>query len=290
MGYRKLYLVNGLGNKFTFTEQESKQFLNSLSGLGFQKDLETYTIGSILKVSTSAYNFVQISGELMFYGETADAYEDYFNFINFVSFEPLQLYYLTPNTLVPFYCNVELIQADKSEYGKDKVLRVPLIMQPTSRWLLSEETVYELSNTLLGNGKHYDLQRDYYYPSYSLQNVPINNTGNNAVGFVIEIIGDVSNPQWTLSQNNSVYGSCKLTGDYDYIKVNSKDGEQDIYLEKDESAIANPTIYQDLSITGGVLTFPKIKPGKSIFTFISGNIDTFTGKVKVRFSNSYVSV
>lgn len=288
--YRKFYLKNGVGNTFTLTDKNFNYFMQGPQGLGFQKTVNGYTLGNVTKVTSSSYNFMTISGELLFYSERENAYQEYFNFVNFISFEPLQLFYLPPNTLTPYYCDIELTQADKSEYNKDGMLHVPLSMQMTSRWLSSEETVIELSKSFVGEGKHYDLERPYYYAGNSLSNVEITNTGSEDIGMIIELNGDITNPQWTFTQNSVVYGSCKINGTYDYVKVNSQDGEQSIYLENDGSIIANPTVYQDLSITGGVLTFIKLKTGTSIFSFTSGNIDDFNGTIKIRFSNSYVSV
>lgn len=288
--YRKFYLKNGVGNTFTLTDKNFNYFMQDPQGLGFQKTVNGYTLGNVTKVTSSSYNFMTISGELLFYSERENAYQEYFNFVNFISFEPLQLFYLPPNTLTPYYCDIELTQADKSEYNKDGMLHVPLSMQMTSRWLSSEETVIELSKSFVGDGKHYDLERPYYYAGNSLSNVEITNTGSEDIGMIIELNGDITNPQWTFTQNSVVYGSCKINGTYDYVKVNSQDGEQSIYLENDGSIIANPTVYQDLSITGGVLTFIKLKTGTSIFSFTSGNIDDFNGTIKIRFSNSFVSV
>ena len=288
--YRKFYLKNGVGNTFTLTDKNFDYFMESPQGLGFQKTVNGYTLGNVTKVTSSSYDFMTLSGELLFYSDRETAYQEYFDFVNFISFEPLQLFYLPPNTLTPYYCDIELTQADKSEYNKDGMLHVPLSMQMTSRWLSSEETVIELSKTLIGDGKHYDLERPYYYAGNSLSEVSITNTGSEEIGMIIVIDGDITNPQWTFTQNSVVYGSCKINGTYDYVKVNSQDGEQSIYLENDGSIIANPTVYQDLSISGGVLTFIKLKTGTSIFSFTSGNIDDFNGTIKIRFSNSYVSV
>ena len=88
-----------------------------------------------------------------------------------------------------------------------------------------------------------------------------------------------------------MYGTCKIDGTYSYVRVDSRDGRQSIYLEKDGVAVTNPTIYQDLTITdGGVLTFIKAKSGISIFSFICDGIDTFDGTVRISFSDSYISV
>lgn len=288
--YRKFYLQNGVGDTYTFTDKNYKAFLNSPQGLGFTKTVSGYALGNITKVTSVAYDFPTISGELLFYDKIQNAYEDYYNFIKFISLAPLQLFYLPANTLTPYFCDVELIQVEKSEYETDNMLHVPVNFQATSRWQIAKETVIELTKQVSGDGKYYDLNRPYFYGDSSFSNIEIVNDGSEEVGIIIEINGDITNPQWSLSQNNIVYGSCKINGTYDYVKVDSKDGEQDIYLEKDGSIIANPSVYQDLSISGGVLTFIKLKTGTSVFSFTSGNIDDFDGTVKIRYFNSFISV
>jgi len=288
--YRKLWLKNGKGQEYAFTEKNSKKFLSTLQGLGFSKSIDGYTLGNVTKITSSAYNFQTISGELDFYAQTDNAYEDYFNFVKFISLEPLKLYYLPPNTLNPYYCDVQLVQAEKGEVGIDGVMRVPISFQATSHWQDSNETIIEMENELVGIGKHYDLERPYFYAGYSLANIPITNNSSDDVGMIVEVEGDVTNPQWTLTQNDEVYGTCKLNGSFDRVIVNSRDGEQTIYLEKDDSVLTNPASYQDLSITGGVLTFVKLKTGQSTMSFTCGNIDTFDGTVKISYKGSYVSV
>lgn len=286
--YRKFYLENNKGNIFTFTKESIKSFFNEPQGLGFQKNISGYTLGNKSIILTSSYNFPTITGSLLFYNSREQAYQDYFDFVSFISFEPIKLYYLPPNTIHPYFCDVEIIQGDKSEY-KNGMLEIPLQLQMTSHWQDADETIIETENAT-NDGKYYDLERDYFYGANGLDNIELSNTGNDEVGFIVEVIGNVVNPQWTIYQNNEVVGSCKINGTYDYVKVNSRDGEQEIYLENNGSVVVNPATYQDLSISGGILTFCRLKVGQAKMVFTAGNIATFTGSVKVHLRNSYISV
>lgn len=288
--YRKLWLINGNGDKFDFSNPNNKYFLENINGFGFSKDIDGYTLGNIKKITAAVYDFPKISGDLLFYDETQHGYEDYFNFIKFIAREPLRLFYLPPNTLNAYYCNVHLTETNKSEYTEKHVLKIGLDFEAISRWTTSDEIRIVVGNEPVDSGKYYDLERPYYYAGTTLSNIEVDNISSDAVGMVIEVVGDATNPQWTLTQNGEVYGSCKLLGSYDYIKVNSNDSEQSIYLELDGVAIANPTSYQDLTYTGGVLTFPKIKTGTTIMSFTCGNIDTFDGSFIIRYRGSYISV
>lgn len=55
--YRKLWLKNNKGDTFTFTEKNSKAFLNNPNGFGFGKTLTTYNLGNVSKVIGKEINF-----------------------------------------------------------------------------------------------------------------------------------------------------------------------------------------------------------------------------------------
>lgn len=289
MMYRKFYIVNSTGAKYTLTEQNFKSFLNEPNGLGFQKTVNGYTIGNAMKVTSSNYNFMTIGGDVLFYDSREQAYQDYFDFIKFIALTPLKFYYEPPNTHTSYFCDCEITQLDKTEYSEG-CLTCPIQIMMTSHWQDSNVTVIEVQNELTGEGKFYELERPYYYGGTTLSNIVINNNGSDEVGFTIEVEGEVTNPQWTISQNGEVYGSAKINGTYDKVKVVSIDGENEISLERNGSVITNPASFQDLSITGGVLTFIKLKTGTSTMVFTCGNIATFTGVVRISFSNAYISV
>lgn len=287
--YRKFWLTNNNGDTFTFTDLNSKFFFNNPQGLGFSKSVDGVSLGNVMKVLSTEYNLLTISGSLLFYDIREKAYQDYFDFVKFISYTPIKLHYLPPNTLNSYYCDIEVIQADKSEYSIQGYLEIPLQLLMTSHWQDDEERIIEARN-VVNDGKHYDLERPYYYGANDLENISLTNNGNDVVGFIVEIDGEVVNPQWTIYQDGEIYGSCKLNGTFDKVIVNSRDGENEIYLENGGSVITNANTYQDLSITGGILTFCKLKTGTSKMVFTSGNIGTFDGVVRVHLRNSYISV
>lgn len=286
--YRKLWLTNNNNETFEFTNKNSKYFLSSIGGMGLAKTLTGYNLGNVSKTLTSNYDFLTITGELMFYDKVNNAYEDYFSFIKFCGKTPLRLYYLPPNTLNAYYVECDVISVAKNEYGTDNIMRCSVSIQPFTHWLTSNEVVVSVDSGVGNGGKNYPLTRPYYYEGTSYSNITLTNEGSNDVGIVVEITGSVTNPTWTLTQDGIVYGTCKINGTYDFVKVNSVDGQQLIYLELNGSAIANPSAYQDLSISGGMLTFIKLKTGTSTMVFTSGG--AFSGNVKIRYNQSYVSV
>ena len=290
---RKFWLVNALGNEYHFTDKNSKIFLNQPEGLGFQKSYSVQKVGNSELVTSQQFTLTNITGELLFYANSnGTRYNDYQQFIQFAKYKPLEFHYLTPNDIKSYHCDVLFVQADKSEVSTDGILHVPVTFHRLTEWITDESTTYTLDNSLIGDGKYYDLVRDYTYAGTGLSGTPIYNNGTDDVGMTVIIEGECTNPQFTLTQNGSVYGVCKINGTYDYILIDSVEMTEEIYAEYQGSVITNPEQYQDFTVRNGAayLTWIKLKVGESIFAFTCGNILTFTGNVKVRVKESYATV
>ena len=294
MGFRKLWLINALGNKYEFTNQNSRIFLDSPEGLGFTRVYSSTRLGNVEVIDTTQFEMIDVGGDLLFHEATADeSYQRYNEFIQFIKYKPLELHYQTPNSLEDYFCKILITSVEKSQVSSsDSVLHCPITMHRLTQWLTTNDYVVELKKLPTEDGKFYELERPYYYAGNTLQNVSLTNSGTDAVGFTFQIDGEVTNPQFTMSQNGEVYGVCKLNGTFDFVRVNSVDDEEEIYLENDGSSLANPSAYQDLTTTDGesYITFIKLAVGENIFNFTCGNIDTFDGTITIRFKNSYVSV
>ena len=292
--YRKFWLTNTLGNKYYFTDNDNvKVFLNNPKGFGLSRQYESIRVGNSELIETQEFRLTDISGEIVFYdGSNGTNYEEYFKFIQFIKFKPLEFHYQTPNLLDSYYCDVLLTNLSKGEANEDGTLRVTCQFHRLTEWLNDTDVVYTLRNESTGDGKHYELIRPYHYAGTSLSNTPINNNGTDDIGFVIEIDGTVQNPQFTLTQFGEQYGICRINGTYSFVSIDSVERTESIYLERDGYVISNPERYQDFTIKNGAayLTWCKFRVGETIFNFTCGNMDTFDGTVTIKFKNSYASV
>lgn len=295
--YRKFWLTNALGNKYELTDKNYNHFFNAPSGLGFVRNYSVEQLGNNELLLSQQFKLTDISGEIIFNDNSnGSKYQAYQDFIQFVKYKPLEFHYLTPNVLEDYYSEVLFVQADKSEVSaEDGLLHIPVIFHRLTEWLTAKDFVITLRNEVEGEGKHYELVRPYHYAGTTLSNTPIFNNGTDDVGFIITIDGGTNgivNPQWSLTQASKQYGVCKINGTYDYIRVDSIETEEQIYLERDGSVISNPKQYQDLSIGNGeeYITFLKFRVGETTFTFTCGNIDTFDGTINISYKNSFVSV
>lgn len=289
---RQFYLENSLGKKYELTNKNFKQFLNGPEGLGFSKNLNVLRIGNDELITDEQYSMPSISGEVLFYDNLENAYQDYLEFINFVRYSPLKLYYLPPNMLFPYYIECSITQVDKSEYQRVGYLSCPVTFYGYTLWQNSQESNLVVSNSKNKDGKYYELIRPYHYAGNSLNSIEINNTGDVPIGFVFEVVGSVTNPRLIASQNGIVYGQLKLNGTFDYIRIDSNDLTESIYLENNGTVITNPLSYQDLSIADGVsdITFFKLKIGESKLSFSCDKISSFEGNVSFKWKDKKVSI
>lgn len=291
--YREHWLVNALGNRYNFTDKTFKVFLNEPEGFGFRRNITTMKVGNSEIITSQEFELTDITGELLFYDSAIGSkYEEYQKFIQFAKFKPLEFHYLTPNELKSYHCDVAFIQANKGEVSTDNVMHVPVTFHRLTEWLTDEDTVFNLDNSPIEEGKHFDLVYDYHYAGTNLQGTTLTNNGTDDVGFVLEVFGEVQNMQFTLSQGGEVYGICKINGTYDYVMIDSVERTETIYLERNGSSITNPEQYQDFTIANGqsYLTWTKLRVGQSTFAFTCGNIDTFDGTVRISFKTSYATV
>lgn len=297
--YRKLWLINSLGNRYNFTERETNIFLQDLSGFGFNRNYSVQQLGNSELITSQQFALTDIQGDLLFLSSSnGTKYEAYQNFIQFIKYKPLELHYQTPNVQEndAFHSDVLITQISKGEVDNDGVLHCPIVLHRTSQWLTDKDYTITLTNTSTDDGKYYPLNRPYHYAGTNLSNTIITNNGTDDVGFVITIDGGttgVQNPTFTLTQSAEQYGVCKITGTYGYVMIDSVEKSETLYLENTGgSVITNPKSYQDFSVANGqsYITWCKFKVGQTIFNFTCGNIDRFDGSITITFNNSYVSV
>lgn len=291
MAVRKFWLINAKGEKYDMTDRSQKHFFSAPKNLGFVRDYGYTRLGNADIITAQQFQLLTVSGEMLFFGSTEQIYEEYTSFMNFIRHTPLELHYQPANTFTDYYSKVLIAQLDKTEVNpKDRALHCPVFFKCNTHWLTADEREINVTNETVGEGKEYPLNRPYKYSGSSLSNIEVNNNGSDEVGFMVEIIGAVTNPQLAIYQNGARYGLIKLNGTFDYVKVNSVDSEEEIYLENGGSVLANPSAYQDLSVSDGqtYITFVKLKAGRSSLVFTSSG--EFNGHVIIRWHDSFVSV
>ena len=293
MKIRKFWMKNGNEQTIQFADSISKIFINNPTGLGVSNTLTTNQYTDKLDLINSEQNFHQIGGEYLFYDvENKDKYEQYNNFITFLTHKPLTLYYQIPTEPVKTYSiDVDVLSIDKTEVKTDGALRCNFSLQALSRWK-GEEVVINLQRATT-----FDVVNDGHMP----------------VGFEINITNITTTPstgsstvQMTFEQNGDVYGvisfrikdggggAAPVEDWFRQVYVNSNDGEQNVVLRKQSNVIIpNPLSYQDLTVSNGILymTFVKLARGTSTLKFeISSYAQINVADVELKFTPIYRSV
>lgn len=153
--YRKLWLVNSMGNKYYLTDDsKNKTFLNSPTGFGFRANYKTRKISNSELLISEGLDMVDITGELLFYASSPGIiYADYQEFINFIKFKPLKLFYLTPNFVdderYSFYADVIISQMTKGEMNQNGMMGVQITFHRLSQWLDSTEHVFHIEHSAI---------------------------------------------------------------------------------------------------------------------------------------------
>lgn len=303
MAYRKFKLVNSLGDEYTLTDQNFKHFLNNPTGLGLRKSIDGVRVGNRYRVTKREYNLPNPSGELVFYYESnEDKYDGYEEFIRFISFYPLKLYYYTPGNnkseeeANQIYLNCEVTTATKSEIKEnDGTLRVPVNFQGFSFWLSGSEKKLDIDLEDYEEGSFtFPLSIPFSFGTDPLRDLVMPNNGTLITPIIYTIDGYCVNPYIRIfDENGEEYAASKIIGTFDYVSVNANDDNESIALRYNGSSIANPASKQDLTIGNPdddnfFLTFLKVKPGNSKVTI---NFDNeFKGSISLTWRDEYASI
>lgn len=290
--YRRFWLKNS--KEEIYDLQTMVSFMNNPANLGFSKTYTGLRLGDRMLIIDEHADLKQVTGELLFFGDTnAQRYQRYFDFINFIKFKPLTLFYMPPYIEYEedaYYSGVTITVLDKSEVSRDdSIMHCPINMQMLSHWQTKTRTI-EVTSEYSG-GKKYPNKFPYSYGGNGFTNISINNPGTEDVGMIIHINGESINPRLVLANSDGTYGICKLNGTFDYAVINSIDTQESLNLIVEGLEAANPLNYQDLSVGSPnniEVTFLKAKTGVSRLAFTTEN--TFTGTLVIEYTPIYATV
>lgn len=271
MDIRKFTIENGDGNKIALANSTSKIFLNNPTGLGISNSITTNPYSERLNVLSNEQTFGSIGGEMVFYDYVnKDKYQQYNNFITFLMVKPLVLHYEIPTDPAKKYTiDIDVLSIEKTEVKSDGLLRCNFSFQALSRWKGDEVTISGTSTT-------YQITNDSHMP----------------IGFEITIEGNLTNPNFRLSQDGNLYGEAKFEdiNAFSSVYVNSNDGNQDVVLKQSDAIIPNPLSYQDLSINNGSIYVTFVKLAKGTSTLDIGMDSGSVSSVEIKFTPLFRSV
>lgn len=273
--YRKFWMVNSKGDRWNLTEHEVRSFMNNPQGFGFAKTISTTRYGNAQVLTDVTDNFPSPSGEVLFYdSHNSTRYEQYNEFVKFLSYEPVTLYYKLPFSFYSQIPNVYTLECvvgtlTKTESKTDNIMTCPITFNALSYYKGDEVNIN-------GTGTSYTIQNDGDFP----------------VGFEITVEGSLMNPYVLLSQNDELYGEAKFddTTAFSSLYLNSNDGEQSVILQQSGSVLPNPLSYQDLSISNGSIYVTFVKLARGISELEIGSESGSITSVEIKYQPIYRSV
>lgn len=233
---RQFYLENEYGDLY-YLNYKNRTLISQVSGLGFSLDLKYLEYSNLYSKSEYDMPLSEIQETLIF----LDGYQGYKKFMDYLakSQKSLKLHYI--NDAFSAYCYVDISSITKSELVANTI-HSQITLKKLSLWL-KEKTI-----EIIANGSQVKKSYPYLYPyAYSSSyngRINIKNEGLDKAPLVIEISGDVINPEVNIIKNGLVISKLKLYIEKSNatVKVNSVPNKQEMTLE-DTNQITN--IYQE---------------------------------------------
>ena len=231
---RQFYLENEYGDIYYFNHK-NQTIISQVSGLGFSLDMKYLEYSRFY--SRSEYNIPlsEISETLIF----LRGYQGYKDFVDFISKSNKEYKFHYENDAFKAYCYVDVVSLSKAELVASTI-QSNIIFKKLSLWL--KEKSYEIIANGTSNGKVYPYSYPYYYSSSFEGKAFIRNEGLNDAPLVVEIIGNVIDPEVLIKKNGEVISTLRLyvTAEDITITINSIPSKQEMVM--DESGV-NTDIY-----------------------------------------------
>lgn len=258
---RQFKLINARGATFDLMQRTALLYLPG--GLGFRTASEYMKIGSSYQLISTETEQKVISGEMIFSG-----YDKYREFVDFVNYTPLKLGYKPQAEWAYLDCEVSRLDKGEIDY-RDLKLKCAIDFTATSKWYIPRTAVRTGLET--ANAKQYTYTYSYQYADAINGIINIINNSSEDSPTILTIMGDITDPTWSLIVNNVVVQSGMVSGNIpsgNKLIINSKDNQ----LEIGEYTTGNEFIrnmYQASDFNRE--NFIYVPPGRSTLR-VSGNV------------------
>lgn len=192
---RQFVLINQKGNRYSLNEKKS--FMAEPSGLGFEFKVEYENYRGFFVERERELKQPKIKGTIYF-----DSYEEYYKFVSFIQFGPLELEYTSYETF-HMKCNVDRVGKEElADFGK---LKCPIeIAGKTSFY----KKIIKRNDFGSNIGKTYPYTYPYSYAGVDVGTVEFDVESNMESGVKMTMMGPLINPSWSYFVN----GTKKLSG------------------------------------------------------------------------------
>lgn len=259
---RQFKLINAKGLSWDLMDRTALLYLPN--GMGFRMSSKYMKIGAAYQlISTEAEQKV-ISGEMVFSG-----YQRYRDFADFIVSTPLKLAYMPQNEWAYLDCEVSRLDKGEIDY-RDLKLKCAVDFTATSKWYIPRNA--QRSGISVANAKQYTYSYTYTYADSITGIIDIINNSSEDSPAVITILGQITNPTWSLIVNNAIRASGSVSGTIDTgekLVINSKDNQLEIAVYEATTNEWLRNVYQDSDFNRE--NFIYVPPGNSTLQ-VSGSV------------------
>lgn len=218
---RQFKLQNSKGSTFDLMRKDA--FFYVPDGLGFRINAEFFQIGNAYKLIDTESAQKAPSGVMVF-----KSYAQYREFADFIAYSPLKLMYKPMNEWVYLDCIVSSLSKAEIDHT-DNRLKCNVDFTATSKWYIPRTA--QRSGVETANAKKYTYSYGYTYADSVTGLIDIVNNSTEASPTILTIMGEITDPTWSLIVNNNTIQQGSVTGTIPNghkLIVNSKDNSLEI--------------------------------------------------------------
>jgi len=226
---RQFFIENEYGDIYNFNHK-NQTIISQVSGLGFALDMTYLEYSRFYARSDYNIPLSEITTTLIF----LKGYEGYKSFVDFISRSNKEFKLHYENDAFKAFCYVDISSLSKAELVASTI-QSNITFKKLSLWL--KEKTYEIIANGSTSGKVYPYSYPYFYSSSYEGKVFIRNEGLNDAPVVIEMIGNVIDPELIIKKNGEVFSTLRLylTAENITITINSIPSKQEMIM--DESGV-----------------------------------------------------
>lgn len=229
---RQFKLQNALGDTFDLMRKDA--FFYTPDGLGFRQDAQFMQIGGSYKLIETESAQKTPAGVMVFKDYTV-----YQEFAKFISYTPLKLMYKPISEWFYLDCIVSNLGKAEIDHTTHR-LQCNIDFTATSKWYIPRIATRSGVETV--DAKQYTYSYNYTYADAINGIINIVNNSTEASPLIITIMGDITDPTWSLIVNNSVVQSGMVEGNIPSghkLVINAKDNELEI---REYDAVTNEVV------------------------------------------------
>ena len=268
---RQFRLQNSLGKTFDLMNPDA--FFYTPDGLGFRMNSEFFQIGNTYQLIETEAAQKTPAGIMVF-----KTYALYRQFADFINNTPLKLMYKPQTEWVYLDCIVSRLTKAEIDY-RDNRLKCNIDFQGLGKWYVPR--VAQRSGVDTANSKKYTYSYNYEYADSITGTINITNNSSEASPTILTIVGEITNPTWSLIVNNTTVQSGSVTATIatgNKLIVNSKDSELEIAEYTNANAFVR-NLYQASDFTKD--NFIYVPPGTSTLRVTGSVQDTIDAWIEI---------